>query len=91
MNIVAKMQEKEARFNGLRDQAVQLNNEIKSIQEQANAEIQARQKGIQELNDEMNRVQGEHRLLVELGKEQGILDESGNAIAPPQEEAEPTA
>lgn len=85
MNIIVKMESVEKNFNELKDYAIQLNNEIKSIQDQANTEIQNRNQKLQEINNEMNRVQGEHRILVELGKEQGVLNEDG---APIQQDAE---
>ena len=35
---------------------------------------------IDEYKDEMKRLQGEYRLLVEIGQEEGILDENGQLI-----------
>lgn len=42
--------------------------------------IQQQQKLVNELFDELKRLQGEYRLLVRMGKEEGILDEQGNII-----------
>ena len=35
---------------------------------------------IQQLTDELKRIQGEYRLLVQMGKEQGLIDENGKIV-----------
>ena len=47
---------------------------------QIEAKIQEHQKEITELTDELKRIQGEYRLLVQMGVDQGIVDEQGNLI-----------
>ncbi len=42
--------------------------------------IDQKKKEIEDITDEMKRMQGEYRLLVQLGKEQGLIDEEGNII-----------
>lgn len=84
MNIIDKMETARNKFDELRAQAVALNTEIGTIQENANAQIKERQENIQLLTEEMTRTQGAHRALVEIGIEQGILNEEG---VPIQDEA----
>lgn len=45
---------------------------------QVENKIQEHQKAITELTDELKRLQGEYRLLVQMGVNEGILDEQGN-------------
>lgn len=49
---------------------------FKNIQEV----ITMRQQEINQLSDESKRLQGEYRLLIEMGKEAGVVDEEGNII-----------
>ena len=44
------------------------------------SKIEEYQKSINELIDELKRLQGEYRLLVKMGYNQGILDEKGNPL-----------
>jgi len=42
--------------------------------------VENKRSEIAEIEDEIKRLQGEYRVLVEMGKEQGVVDESGKVI-----------
>lgn len=43
--------------------------------------IQEHQNTINELKDELKRLQGDYRMLVRLGQEQGLIDDQGNIVS----------
>lgn len=54
---------------------------VKERHDQVAAELQKLQERANQFVDESKRLQGEFRLLVELGQAEGILDEEGNPVA----------
>lgn len=62
-----------AKLNGRREKF----ENIKGLKE-------AREREIQQMDEELRLVQGEYRMLIELGKEMGILDNEGNPIQRPE-------
>jgi alpha-glucuronidase len=81
MDILAKMKEKNDQFEQLKAGVIERQNKIAQIQQEANAAIQGLNNEVTQITDEMKRVQGEYRLLSEMGIEAGVLDESGAAKA----------
>lgn len=80
MNIPVKLQEKEAQFDQLQGYLKERQAKIKEIQDEANKQIAALNTEAEQITDEMKRTQGEYRLLVELGKEAGVLDAEGKPV-----------
>lgn len=63
MDIKAKMQEKEELFNQLKESVIEREGRIKVINNE-----------IIQITDEMKRIQGEFRILTEIGIETGVLE-----------------
>jgi uncharacterized coiled-coil DUF342 family protein len=90
MDILAKMKEKDAQFEQLKASAVERRNKIKEIQDEANGAIQGLGNEISKISEEMTKIQGEYRILTELGVESGVLNEDGS-IKTEQETADQEA
>jgi hypothetical protein len=73
MDIIKRIKEAEENFN-------KFNERIKQEQEEFEEIKKEKQKIVNNIVDEQNRLQGERRILVSMGQEQGILevDEDGN-------------
>jgi hypothetical protein len=78
MNILMKMEEKTMVFERMNQ----------AMQEQ-DAVIAEANKKKEQLKEEMIRLQGEYRLLVELGQEAGVVDDAGQPIPQVQDEEVP--
>jgi hypothetical protein len=74
MDILAKMNEKTVQFESL--------NKVIMEQDEVIAKANSNKDQVKE---EMLRVQGEYRLLVDMGREEGIIDETGQPIVPTME------
>ena len=80
MDVVAKIKQKTEEFNKLQARGLEFQQEIKTITEEANAKIKEISSKVNAINVELNRLQGEYRVLAEMGKDQGILNEEGKLI-----------
>jgi hypothetical protein len=80
MDILAKLHEKNDQFEQLKAGVIERQNKIEGIKNDANAQIGALNNEITQITDEMKRIQGEYRVFAEIGKEQGLVDETGKII-----------
>ncbi len=80
MDVLEKIQQKTEKYTLLKEKIVEINAKTTEIRDAANAEITALNKQIEGIVTEMNRLQGEYRVLVELGQEEGLLDEEGKPV-----------
>lgn len=80
MDILAKMKDKEIRFEELKGLVNEQKKQIQGVTEEANKIIAGCNAKITEIEDEAKRLQGEYRLLVEFGQEAGLIDADGNII-----------
>lgn len=69
MNILEKLDNHKNHFEAIKAAIIEREKAIKEHKEE-----------IDQYREELNRIQGGYRVLVELGKEEGLLDEDGNLI-----------
>jgi hypothetical protein len=77
MDILAKMHEKNDQFEQLKAGIIERQNKIQSIKAEAEKAMAGLNDEIAQIGAEMNKIQGEYRLLTEMGIEAGILNEDG--------------
>ena len=86
MDILLRMKETTARFEELKTEIAARENKINEIKEDALNKINRLEDEISHILTEMAKCQGEYRLLIELGQEQGLIDEDGNIVEQEVEE-----
>lgn len=77
MDILAKMQEKNEQFEQLKAGVIERQNKIQSVRAEAEKVMAELNDEIAQIGAEMNKIQGEYRLLTEMGIEAGVLNEDG--------------
>lgn len=78
MDILAKMQEKDDQFEQLKAGVIERQNKIQSVKAEAEKIMAGLNEEINQIGAEMNKIQGEYRLLNEMGIEAGVLNEDGS-------------